>query len=173
MVLMTVSMCPDSTCLAHFVHSSKWEAQIGPDDWHLQDHARSSRCPLETRSYDAESEEAQEHANSQLGAVCIKLRTSTTGDFLVISPISPVRAFRRITSGCPLYAHNPEARFPRSRLLDNVKVRDQVSHPLRRDSGRSSNRNRHLSPSVNTGRLVLTNPPSCLIISGSPTSWED
>src|SRR6201988_724663 len=28
MVLMTVSMCPDSTCLAHFVHSSKWEAQI-------------------------------------------------------------------------------------------------------------------------------------------------
>jgi hypothetical protein len=41
----------------------------------------------------------------------------------------------------------------RSRLLDNVKVRDQVSHPLRRDSGRSSNLNRHLSPSVKTSRL--------------------
>src|SRR5260370_28310578 len=33
----------------------------------------------------------------------------------------------------------------------------QVSHPLRRDSGRSSNRNRHLSPSVNTSRLPITN----------------
>ncbi len=28
---------------------------------------------------------------------------------------------------------------------------------LRRDSGRSSNRNRHLSPSVNTSRLLITN----------------
>ena len=45
------------------------------------------------------------------------------------------------------------APLPTSRLLDNVKVRDQVSHPLRRDSGRSSNRNRHLSRSVNTSRL--------------------
>jgi hypothetical protein len=32
-------------------------------------------------------------------------------------------------------------------------VRDQGSHPLRSDSGRSSNHNRHLSPSVNTSRL--------------------
>jgi len=47
--------------------------------------------------------------------------------------------------------------FPPSRLLASVKVRDQVSHPLRRDSGRSSNRNRHLSPSVNTSRLIVTN----------------
>jgi hypothetical protein len=31
-----------------------------------------------------------------------------------------------------------------------------VSHPLRRNSGRSSNRKRHLSPSVNTSRLVGT-----------------
>jgi len=30
---------------------------------------------------------------------------------------------------------------------------DQVSHPLRRDSGRSRNRNRHPSPSVNASRL--------------------
>ena len=48
-----------------------------------------------------------------------------------------------------------EARSHR-RLLASVKVRDQVSHPLRRDSGRSSNRNRHLSPSVNTSRLIVT-----------------
>ena len=47
-----------------------------------------------------------------------------------------------------------EARSHR-RLLASVKVRDQVSHPLRRDSGRSSNRNRHLSPSVNTSRLQI------------------
>jgi hypothetical protein len=46
--------------------------------------------------------------------------------------------------------------LPRSRLLASVKVRDQVSHPLRRDSGRSSNRNRHLSPWVNTIRLPAT-----------------
>ena len=37
------------------------------------------------------------------------------------------------------------------------QVRDQVSPPLRRDSGRSSNRNRHLSSSVNTSRLPVTN----------------
>jgi hypothetical protein len=48
-------------------------------------------------------------------------------------------------------------RLPTSGLLDNVKVRDQVSHPLRRDSCRSSNRNRYLSPSVNTSRLLRTN----------------
>jgi hypothetical protein len=48
-----------------------------------------------------------------------------------------------------------QQRCPRSRLRASVKVRDQVSHPLRRDSGRSSNRNRHLSPSVNTSRLSL------------------
>jgi len=45
--------------------------------------------------------------------------------------------------------------IPKSGLLDNVKVRDQASHPLRRDSGRRSNR--HLSPSVNTSRLPGTN----------------
>jgi hypothetical protein len=49
-----------------------------------------------------------------------------------------------------------EARSHR-RLLASVKVRDQVSHPLRRDSGRSSNRNRHLSPSVNTSRHFGSN----------------
>jgi hypothetical protein len=48
-------------------------------------------------------------------------------------------------------------RSPRRGLLDNVKVRDQVSHPPRRDSGRSSNRNRHVSRSVNTSRLPVTN----------------
>src|ERR1700691_2130107 len=47
-----------------------------------------------------------------------------------------------------------------ARLLASVKVRDQVSHPLRRDSGRSSNRNRHPSPSVNTSRHIGTNPVS-------------
>jgi hypothetical protein len=36
------------------------------------------------------------------------------------------------------------------------QMRDQVSHPVRRDSGRSSNRNRHLSPSVNTSRRIGT-----------------
>jgi len=36
------------------------------------------------------------------------------------------------------------------------KFRDQ--DPLRPDSGRSSNRNRHFSPSANTSRLVDTNP---------------
>jgi hypothetical protein len=50
------------------------------------------------------------------------------------------------------------ASLPLRGLLDNVKVRDQVSHPLRRDSGRSSNRNLHFSPSVNTSRLVITDP---------------
>ena len=53
-------------------------------------------------------------------------------------------------------------RLPRRGLLASVKVRDQVSHPLRRDSGRSSNRNRHLSPSVNTSRLLVTNPVNFL-----------
>src|SRR5437016_9420400 len=33
-------------------------------------------------------------------------------------------------------------KLPPSRLQASVKVRDQVSHPLRRDSGKSSNRNR-------------------------------
>jgi hypothetical protein len=44
-------------------------------------------------------------------------------------------------------------KFPGSGLPAS-KVRDQVSHPLRRDEGRSSNRNRQLSPSVNTIRLL-------------------
>jgi len=44
--------------------------------------------------------------------------------------------------------------LPGSRLRASVEVRNQVSHPLRLDSGRSSNR--HLSPSVNTSRLVGT-----------------
>jgi hypothetical protein len=45
-------------------------------------------------------------------------------------------------------------------LRARVKVRDRVSHPLRRNSGRSSNRKRHLSPSVITSRLIGTNPVS-------------
>jgi hypothetical protein len=49
-------------------------------------------------------------------------------------------------------------RLPRSRLRASVEVRNQVSHPLCLDSGRSSNRNRHFSPSVNTSRLVVTYP---------------
>jgi hypothetical protein len=46
---------------------------------------------------------------------------------------------------------------PTSRLRASVEVRNQVSHPLRLDSGRNSNRNRHLSPSVNASRLQGTN----------------
>src|SRR3984893_19387739 len=51
-------------------------------------------------------------------------------------------------------------------LLASVKVRDQVSHPLPRDSRRSSNRNRHLSPSVNTSRLVGTNSVGVRVTAG-------
>ena len=42
----------------------------------------------------------------------------------------------------------------------SFEVRNHVSHPLRLGSGRSSNRNRPLSPSVNTSRHIITNPGS-------------
>jgi hypothetical protein len=45
-----------------------------------------------------------------------------------------------------------DLKLPRAVLRASVKVRDHLSHPLRRDSGRSSNR--HLSAPVNTSRLV-------------------
>src|SRR5216683_4769757 len=48
-------------------------------------------------------------------------------------------------------------KLARNGLRASVEVRNQVSHPLRLDSGRSSNRNRHLSPSVNTSRHSGTN----------------
>ena len=48
------------------------------------------------------------------------------------------------------------ANFLEADFWTNVKVRDQVSHPLRRDSGRGSNRNRHLSPSLNISRRIGT-----------------
>jgi len=58
---------------------------------------------------------------------------------------------------------NPETRLgeinrdlPEAKLRASVEVCNQVSHPLRLDSGRGSSGNRHLSPSVNTSRLMRT-----------------
>lgn len=56
--------------------------------------------------------------------------------------------------------------LPRSRLLARIEVRNQVSHPLRIDSGRSSKSHRHLFPSLNTSRLVVTTGRKFLWLSG-------
>jgi hypothetical protein len=85
---------------------------------------------------------------------------------------SPQRS-SRVDRDSPAFGAQRQRNFrlPGSRLLASVKVRDQVSHPLRRDSGRSINRNCHLSPSVNTSRLPITELLAMIPTRGRLTKW--
>src|ERR1700730_4736563 len=59
-------------------------------------------------------------------------------------------------------------RLPRSRLRASVEVRNQVSHPLCLDSGRSSNR--HVYPSVNTSRFFREQSPRSVFTDSPETA---